>query len=101
MKVLMLNGSPHKNGCTDRALREIAAELAKAGVDSEIFWLGAKPAGGCVGCGACGKTGKCAFDGGVNEFVEKAREAEGFIFGSPVHYAAASGSITGFLDRAF
>lgn len=101
MKVLMLNGSPHKNGCTDRALREIAAELAKAGVDSEIFWLGAKPAGGCMGCGACGKTGKCAFDGGVNEFVEKAREAEGFIFGSPVHYAAASGSITGFLDRAF
>ena len=101
MKVLMLNGSPHKNGCTDRALREIAAELAKAGVDSEIFWLGAKPAGGCMGCGACGKTGKCAFDGGVNEFVEKAREADGFIFGSPVHYAAASGSITGFLERAF
>ena len=101
MKVLMLNGSPHKNGCTDRALREITAELAKAGVDSEIFWLGAKPAGGCMGCGACGKTGKCAFDGGVNEFVEKAREADGFIFGSPVHYAAASGSITGFLDRAF
>ena len=101
MKVLMLNGSPHKNGCTDRALREIAAELAKAGVDSEIFWLGAKPAGGCMVCGACGKTGKCAFDGGVNEFVEKAREADGFIFGSPVHYAAASGSITGFLDRAF
>ena len=101
MKVLMLYGSPHKNGCTDRALREIAAELAKAGVDSEIFWLGAKPAGGCMGCGACGKTGKCAFDGGVNEFVEKAREADGFIFGSPVHYAAASGSITGFLDRAF
>ena len=101
MKVLMLNGSPHKNGCTDRALREIAAELAKAGVDSEIFWLGAKPVGGCMGCGACGKTGKCAFDGGVNEFVEKAREADGFIFGSPVHYAAASGSITGFLDRAF
>ena len=54
-----------------------------------------------MGCGACGKTGKCAFDGGVNEFVEKAREADGFIFGSPVHYAAASGSITGFLDRAF
>ena len=101
MKVLMLNGRPHKNGCTERALREIAAELAKAGVDSEIFWLGAKPAGGCMGCGACGKTGKCAFDGGVNEFVEKAREADGFIFGSPVHYAAASGSITGFLDRAF
>ena len=101
MKVLLLNGSPHKNGCTDRALREIAAELAKAGVDSEIFWLGAKPVGGCVGCGACAKAGKCVFDGGVSEFVEKAREADGFVFGSPVHYASASGSITGFLDRAF
>ena len=101
MKVLMLNGSPHKNGCTGRALREIAAELVKAGVDSEIFWLGAKPVGGCVGCGACAKAGKCVFDGGVSEFVEKAREADGFVFGSPVHYASASGSITGFLDRAF
>ena len=101
MKVLLLNGSPHACGCTNRALREIADTLAQEGIESEIFWLGAKPVGGCVGCGACGKTGKCVFEGGVNEFVEKARGAAGFIFGSPVHYASASGSITGFLDRAF
>lgn len=101
MKVLMLNGSPHKSGCTDRALREVAAVLQEEGIASEIVWIGAKPVGGCVGCGSCGRTGKCVFDGGVNEFVQKAREADGFLFGSPVHYASASGSITGFLDRAF
>ena len=101
MKVLLLNGSPHEFGCTYTALREVAGALEEGGVETEIFWIGNKPQGGCIACGACGKTGKCAFDGGVNEFVEKAREADGFIFGSPVHYAAASGSITGFLDRAF
>lgn len=104
MKVLMLNGSPHEHGCTDRALQEIAQALKQAGIDSEIFWLGARPVGGCVGCGGCAKAGKCVFDrgdDGVNEFVRRAREADGFVFGSPVHYASASGSITGFLDRAF
>lgn len=101
MKVLMLNGSPHKNGCTNRALEEIAAELKKEGVASEIVWIGAKPVGGCAACYACRKLGKCAFDGGVNEFVEKAKEADGFIFGSPVHYASACGNVTSFLDRAF
>lgn len=101
MKVLMLNGSPHKSGCTDRALREIASALHEEGVSSEIVWIGAKPVGGCMGCGGCGKTGRCVFDGGVNAFVDKARETDGFVFGSPVHYASASGSVTGFLDRAF
>ena len=63
--------------------------------------MGAKPIGGCMGCGSCGKLGKCVFDDVVNEFVEKAKEADGFIFGSPVHYAAASGALTSFMDRAF
>lgn len=102
MKVLMLNGSPHKNGCTNRALEEIAAQLHKEGIESEIVWIGAKPVGGCAACYACRKLGKCAFsDGGVNEFVEKAKEADGFVFGSPVHYASACGNVTSFLDRAF
>lgn len=101
MKVLMLNGSPHKNGCTNRALEEIAAQLTKEGIESEIVWLGSKPVGGCAGCGACRKLEKCAFDGGVNEFVEKAKSADGFVFGSPVHYASACGNVTAFLDRAF
>ena len=101
MKVLLVNGSPHKNGCTYTALCEVEKTLREEGIDTEIFWVGAKPIGGCMGCGSCGKLGKCVFDDVVNEFVEKAKEADGFIFGSPVHYAAASGAITSFMDRAF
>lgn len=101
MKVILVNGSPHKTGCTYTALNEIAVTLEKEGIETEIFWIGNKPLLGCLGCGACGKTGQCFMDDPVNEFVEKAKSADGFIFGSPVHYASASGAITSFLDRAF
>ncbi len=101
MKVLLLNGSPKANGCTYTALCEVAKALEKNGVETEIVQVGAAPVAGCIGCGACAKTGKCFVEDGVNEFVEKAKEADGFVFGSPVHYAAASGAITSFLDRAF
>lgn len=101
MKVLLVNGSPHPHGCTDRALREIAETLQKDGVEAEIFWIGTKPIAGCIGCNACGKLKRCAFDDVVNEFAEKLDAADGFVFGSPVHYAAASGAMTSFLDRLF
>lgn len=101
MKVILVNGSPKKNGCTYTALTEVAGALKKNGIETEIFHVGTKPLAGCMGCGACLKTGKCFMDDTVNEFVEKAKEADGFVFGSPVHYAAASGAITSFLDRAF
>ena len=101
MKVFLVNGSPHQHGCTDRALREVASALEQGGIETEIFWIGNQPIGGCIGCGACAKLGRCAFDGVVNEFAEKLGEADGFVFGSPVHYAAASGSMTSFLDRLF
>lgn len=101
MKVILVNGSPKKNGCTYTALTEVAGALEKNGIKTEIFHVGNKPLAGCMGCGACLKTGKCFMDDTVNEFVEKAKEADGFVFGSPVHYAAASGAITSFLDRAF
>ena len=101
MRVILVNGSPKKNGCTYTALEEVAGALGKNGIETEIFWVGNKPLSGCLGCGACLKTGECCMDDTVNEFVRKAKEADGFIFGSPVHYAAASGSITSFLDRAF
>lgn len=101
MKVLLVNGSPHEKGCTYTALSEIAKTLGECGVESEIFWVGNKPITGCIACGSCKKTGKCFANDTVNEFVEKARSADGFVFGSPVHYAAASGSITSFMDRAF
>ena len=101
MKVLLVNGSPHAQGCTYTALREVAAALEKQGIETELFQVGTKPISGCLGCGACIKTGKCVIDDVVNEFVEKAKDADGFVFGSPVHYAGASGAITSFMDRAF
>ncbi|MBQ2776640.1 MAG: flavodoxin family protein [Peptococcaceae bacterium] len=101
MKVLLVNGSPHAKGCTYTALCEVAAALEKQGIETELFQIGTKPVSGCLGCGACIKTGKCVIDDVVNEFVEKARAADGFVFGSPVHFANASGAITSFMDRAF
>ena len=101
MKVLLVNGSPHKNGCTYTALTEVEKELNKEGIETEIFWLGVKPIPGCIACGSCRKAGKCAINDVVNEFAEKCNEADGFIFGTPVHYAAASGAISSFMDRLF
>ena len=102
MKVLLVNGSPHKNGCTNTALEEIANTLKVEGIGAEIYYIGLKAVSGCRGCGACTQIGRCVInDDGVNEFVEKAKEFDGFIFGSPVHYASAGGTITSFMDRAF
>lgn len=101
MKVLLLNGSAHEEGCTFTALSEIASSLNKEGVETEIFQLGNPALKDCSGCGACKKIGKCVIDDVVNEFVEKARECDGFVFGTPVYYAHPSGRILSFLDRAF
>lgn len=104
MKVLLINGSPKEKGCTYTALHEIAKELEKENIETEIFHIGNKPIRGCIGCGTCSKTqsGRCVFnDDTVNIALEKVEKSDGFIVGSPVHYAAASGAITSFLDRAF
>ena len=101
MKVILVNGSPREKGCTYTALCEVAGALEKNGIETEVFQVGAKPIAGCIGCNVCLKNGRCFVDDPVNEFVEKAKTADGFVFGSPVHYAAASGAITSFLDRAF
>lgn len=101
MKVILVNGSPKPAGCTYTALQEVAGALEKNGIETEIFQIGTKPIAGCLGCGVCINTGQCFMDDVVNEFVEKAKGADGFVFGSPVHYAAASGAMTSFLDRAF
>lgn len=101
MKVMLVNGSPHEQGCTRAALDEIAKELAAQGIESEVFWLGTDPLAGCLGCGVCRKTGKCFRDDCVNAFAEKAKTADGFVFGTPVHWASASGAITSFMDRLF
>jgi multimeric flavodoxin WrbA len=101
MKVLLVNGSPHEKGCTFTALTEVAKTLNEEGIGTEIFWIGIKPLAGCIACKTCAKTGRCAFDDRVNDFLDIAKDADGFIFGSPVHYAAASGAITSFMDRVF
>lgn len=101
MKVLLLNGSPHPHGCTFTALSEVAGTLEKNGIETEIFQIGNQPISGCIACGKCRDTGKCVISDGVNDFVEKAKSADGFVFGSPVYYASASGQISSFLDRAF
>lgn len=101
MKVLLVNGSPHKEGCTYIALQEVAKTLNQEGIETEIYWVGNKPISGCIACGQCLQTGKCCIDDTVNPFIEKAKEADAYVVGSPVHYAAASGAITSFLDRAF
>ena len=101
MQVLLINGSPHQKGCTYTALAEVARELEAQGVDSDIFWIGSAPVGGCIGCGGCAGKGACAFGGRVNEAIEQAKTADAVILGSPVHYASAAGSATGFFDRLF
>jgi len=101
MKVLLVNGSPHHKGCTYTALTEVADTLNKFGVETEMFWVGNKPISGCIGCGKCVEKGKCAIDDVVNKFLEKVKDTDGFVFGTPVHFAAASGAITSFMDRAF
>lgn len=101
MKVMLVNGSPHKEGNTNAALKEIAATLEKEGIESEIFWVGNAPISGCQACFGCGRAHKCVIDDCVNEFLDKAADADGFIFGSPVHWGGASGALTSFMDRIF
>jgi multimeric flavodoxin WrbA len=101
MKVLLVNGSPHPHGCTYTALEEVANTLNSEGVETEIFQVGIKPIAGCIACKTCAQKGRCNFDDCVNDFVAMAKNADGFVFGSPVHYAAASGAMTSFMDRSF
>lgn len=102
MRVLLFNGSPHRQGCTFRALSEIAKTLKEEGIDSEIYQIGTSTVSPCRACYACKNVGQCVIkDDDVNNFVEYAKDFDGFIIGSPVHYASACGGITAFLDRAF
>ncbi len=102
MKVLLINGSQREHGCTDAALNIIAAELKAQGVDSQIYWIGRGAVHSCMGCGYCRNAGKCVYnDDIVNQLGELCREADGFVFGSPVHYASPAGALIAVLDRLF
>lgn len=101
MKVLLINGSPHEDGCTYTGLRHVAEILEAKGIETEIFHIGRTPVGGCVGCRRCGETGRCVFDDCVNRALEKSRGADGFVFGTPVYFASPNGSMVAFMDRFF
>lgn len=101
MRVLLINGSPHEKGCTYTALEEVAKALNENQIETEIFWIGTKPLAGCLSCMGCRSKGSCVLEDKVNEAAAKLEETDGIIVGSPVHYAAASGQVTSFLDRLF
>ena len=102
MKVLMLNGSWNGDGSTKAGLDEMARTFSTEGVETEIVTVGGKPVADCIGCGKCAELKRCVFaSDAVNEFAEKAKAADGFVFGTPVYYAHPSGRVISFLDRVF
>ncbi|WP_458397780.1 flavodoxin family protein [Anaerotignum sp.] len=101
MKVLLINGSPNGHGCTYTALKEIEKTLRQEGIETEMFYLGNKPIGGCTGCASCRKTGKCVQDDIVNKLLPKALAADAMVLGAPVHYASAAGQASSAFDRLF
>lgn len=101
MKVLMLNGSPHENGNTALALREMIAVFEKEGIEVDYVRLGDTEVNGCRGCGYCFKNGKCVMDDVVNELAKKVEACDGMVIASPVYYAAANGAFVALLDRLF
>jgi multimeric flavodoxin WrbA len=101
MKVLLVNGSPHQNGCTYTALCEVAKGLESEGIDYEILHIGNGDIPGCRGCGYCKKKGECVIKDIVNQTVARTDEFDGFVFGSPVYYAGPAGQLLSFMDRLF
>lgn len=102
MKVLLINGSPHKQGCTYTALKEVADTLEAQGIETEFAWVGAKPVAGCVACRSCSTTGRCfQNDDAVNGIIARLDEIDGIVVGSPVYYSGPSGQVHAFLDRLF
>ena len=101
MKVLLVNGSSRKNGCTGTALKEIERSLKEEGVDTQIHFIGNQALPDCIACRKCRELGKCIFDDQVNEFTQQAKQCDGFIFGSPVYFAHPSARLLTFMDRAF
>ena len=101
MKVILINGSPHKNGTTFRALSEVASAIKENGIETEIITVGDKEVSGCRACSACVKLGKCVKDDIANEIIEKIQAADGVVVGSPVYYASLNGTLKALLDRVF
>ncbi len=101
-KVLLINGSPKREGNTYTALSEVAKELNKQGIETEIVHIGTRAVRGCIACNKCKEKmdGRCIFDDDIcNTINEKATEADGFVFGSPVYYGIPNGSLISLMQR--
>ncbi len=101
MKIILINGSAHPKGCTYTALRLVADEIERCGIETEIIHIGQKDVRGCIGCYKCRELGHCVFNDVVNEVAPKFEQADGIVIGSPVYYASANGTMLSFLDRLF
>jgi len=102
MNLLLVNGSPHKNGETARALRTIEKTVKQYGIDTIWFQLGTEPVRGCIDCCRCTSSHRCAFeDDSCNELIEKILQTDGVIIGTPVYFAGANGALCSLLDRVF
>ena len=101
MKVLIINGSPRKDGNTSVALNEMTKVFEEQGIDAEVVQIGNKDVRGCIACGSCATKGKCVFDDVVNELAPKFEEADGLVVASPVYYASANATLIACLDRLF
>ena len=102
MKVLLINGSPNKEGCTFTALQVVAVELEKQGIETKNFHIGNKPIHGCIACFKCAESGYCIFkEDKTNECIDLLKECDGVVVGSPVYYAGPNGALCAMLDRAF
>lgn len=102
--VLLINGSPRKDGNTHVALREIAKTLNEKNIDTEIAWIGTKPVRGCIACSQCKQNGngKCVFDDDIcNEIIDKMNSADALVIGSPVYYGQPAGQVLSLVQRAF
>ncbi|MDE6323648.1 MAG: flavodoxin family protein [Paramuribaculum sp.] len=101
MKVIVINGSAHTEGCTARALQEVENQLTSSGIEVERINVAVQPVRGCIGCRKCAEIKRCVFDDIVNEVAGKLDEADGLLIGSPVYYAGVNGQLRAFLDRLF
>lgn len=101
MKILIINGSPHLHGCTDRALQELEKTLHESGIETERLNIGNLDVRGCIACNFCRTHGRCVFDDVVNKAAELFKEADGIVVGTPTYYAGSNGQVLSFLDRLF
>lgn len=99
MKVILINGSPHKHGCTYTALKEVSDTLEKRSIETDILYLGQSPIAGCIACGKCNEKGLCTFDDSVNILIKKIKDYQGIVVGSPVYYGGPTGQICSFMER--